>query len=310
MERTGELAGLLAELSDRDGAYGTAVPGLYLSRYSSTSVPRNTLDRAIFCLVAQGAKSVLLNERRLRYEAGTYLMIPLDLPLVSQIAEATPERPCLGLSVELDFAELGALILETGLPARAEPWQQHSLSVSPMDGDLLDVVIRLTRLLTTPGQIPILAPLIRRELFYKLLLREQSGALRRMTAENGQARRIAGGIEWLKQNIARPIRMDELARRVNMSPSTMHVWFKAVTSMSPLQFQKQLRLQEARRILLSETTDAATASRRVGYESASQFSREYRRLFGAPPLRDIERLRSAAAESFTPATMAVSYAGD
>jgi len=164
--------------------------------------------------------------------------------------------------------------------------------VSPLEDDLLDAVIRLISLLKKPTHIPILAPLVRREIFYRLLLSEQSGTLRRMTAKNSQVQRIAAGLEWLKKNATKPIRMDELAREVNMSPSTMHFWFKAVTTMSPLQFQKQLRLQEARRILLSETTDATTTSQRVGYESPSQFSREYNRLFGLPPLRDIARIRT------------------
>ncbi len=292
MERIEQLAALIAEMSDRDGAYVTAIPGLYLSRLSTTCAPRNTVDRAIFCVVAQGVKSVLLNNERYVYDRSKYLVVSLDLPLVGEIVEATREKPFLGISMELDFTEIASLILETGLPSRSDPRHQRGLFVSPLDEDLLEALVRLVCLLKKPVQIPILAPLIRREIFYKLLLGEQSGFLHRMTAENSQVRRIAAGLEWLKRNAARPIRMEELAHEVNMSPSTMHSWFKAVTTMSPLQFQKQLRLQEARRMLLSETTDATTVSQRVGYESPSQFNREYRRLFGNPPLRDIERLRS------------------
>ena len=287
-----QLAALIAEMSDRDGAYATAIPGLFLSRLSTTIAPRHTFSSAILCIVAQGVKSVLLNSERYIYDPNKYLVISLDLPVVGQIMEATREKPCLGLSIELDFAEIGALILDAGLPVRSDPLPQGSLFVSALDEDLLDALIRFTCLLKKPAQIPILAPLIRREIFYKLLLSEQSEILRRMTAENSQVRRIAAGVDYLRKNVAKPIRMEELARELNMSPSTMHSWFKMVTTMSPLQFQKQLRLQEARRILLSEATDATTASQRVGYESPSQFNREYRRMFGLPPLRDIERLRN------------------
>ncbi len=292
MERIEQLAALIAEMSNRDGAYVTAIPGLYLSKLSTTSAPRHTVDRSIFCVVAQGAKSILLNNERYIYDQSKYLVISLDMPLVGQIVEATREKPFLGISMELDFAEIGSLSLDAGLPLPSDSRHQRSLFISPLEEDLLDAVIRLVCLLKRPAQIPILAPLIRREIFYQLLLSEQSGLLRRMTVENSQVRRIAAGLEWLKKNVAKPIRMEELAREMNMSPSTMHSWFKAVTTMSPLQFQKQLRLQEARRILLSETTNATTVSYRVGYESPSQFSREYRRLFGFPPLRDIERLRT------------------
>ena len=309
MERIDQLAALIAELSDRDGAYGTAIPGLYLSKLSITSAPRHMVDTAVFCVVAQGVKSVLLNNERYVYNPSTYLVVSLDLPLVGQIVEASQEKPALGLSIDLDFTEIGALILEAELPVQSEPWNQRSLFVNRLDEDLLDAVIRLTCLLKKPAQIPILAPLIRREIFCKLLLSEHSGLLRQMTADNSQVRRIAAGIVWLKKNATRPISMDELAREVHMSPSTMHSWFKAVTTMSPLQFQKQLRLQEARRILLFETTDATTASQRVGYESPSQFSREYSRLFGLPPLRDIERLRAVHEGLHTPMREAVERVG-
>ncbi len=305
MERIEQLAALIAEMSDRDGGYLTAIPGLYLSKLSTTSAPRHTVDRAIFCVVAQGVKSILLNNERYIYDSSKYLLVSLDLPLVGQIMEATRNKPFLGVSMELDFSEIGSLSIEAGLALQSDPGRSRSLFVSPMDQELLDAVIRLVCLLKKPAQIPILAPLVRREIFYKLLLSEQSGLLRRMAAESGQTRRITAGVEWLKKNATRPIRMEELAREVNMSPSTMHAWFKAVTSMSPLQFQKQLRLQEARRILLSETTDANTVSQRVGYESPSQFSREYRRLFGFPPLRDVERLRAIEQGLHVPPVQAI-----
>jgi transcriptional regulator GlxA family with amidase domain len=165
--------------------------------------------------------------------------------------------------------------------------------VAAMDDELMDAVLRLTSLLRKPAQIPILAPLIRREIFYKLLLSEQGGLLRRMMLDSGNFQKVAAGLAWIRENLTRPIRMEELAREILMSPSTMYSCFRATTSMSPLQYQKQLRLQEARRLMIAESLDAATVGLRIGYRSASQFSREYRRLFGAPPMQDIKRLREA-----------------
>jgi AraC-like DNA-binding protein len=292
MDRMEQLAATIAELTDHDGTYATAIPGVYLSRLTSTCGSRHTVDRAVFCIVAQGAKSVLLNDKRYRQDSSQYFVITLDLPLVGQIEEASRKRPFLGFSMELDVPEISSLILECDLPLHPMPHNERSFFVSPMNEDLLDAVLRLTRLLKTPSQLPILSPLIRREIFYRLLLNDEGALLRRMTVENGQVQRIAGAVEWLKRNVSKPIRMEKLAREVHMSPSRMHSWFKAVTNMTPVQFHKQLRLQEARRILLSETTDVITTSQRVGYESPSQFSREYRRLFGSPPMRDIQQLRN------------------
>jgi len=292
---TDRLAVLIGHLCPREGSHGTEIEGLFLTRFSTTEVPRNTLDQAVFCVVAQGSKCTLLNKQRFVYDTNKYLLVSLDLPLVGQIEEATRAKPFLGLSLVLDFHEIGSLMREAGIPHESAPPLRPGLMVGSMDEGLLDAVIRLAGLLKKPAQIPILSPLIRREIFYKLLLSEQSGLLRRMVADNGKVQRVAAGLAWLSRNIARPIRMEELAREMRMSPSAMHSWFRAVTSMSPLQFQKQLRLQEARRLLLSASIDAGAASRRVGYESASQFSREYRRLFGSPPLRDIERIRTGYA---------------
>ena len=292
MEQIQKLAELIAGQTDVDGAYCTAVNGLYLNRRSNPCSPRNTIQKAVFCVVAQGSKSVLLNNEQYVYASGKYLVLSLDLPLVGEVLQATRKEPMLCLSMELDFAEISSLLLETSFPATTQARTQKSLYVSTLDDELLDALIRYMCLLQKPAQIPVMAPLLRREIYYKLLLAEQGGLLHRLATENSQLQRITAGLDWLRKNALRPIRMQELARVVNMSPSTMHAWFKSVTSMSPLQFQKQLRLQEARRILLTETTDATTAAQRVGYESPSQFSREYRRLFGEPPLRDIERLRA------------------
>ena len=288
------LAGIIQELCPLEGSHATGIEGLFLTRYSTTEVPRVSLDQAVFCVVAQGVKSTLLNEQRFLYDPEKYLLVSLDLPLVGQIEEASRAKPFLGLSLVLDFDEIASLMRESDLRHESAPPLRPGLMIGSMDDDLLDAVIRLTALLKKPDQIAVLAPLVRREIFYKLLLSEQGDLLRRMAADSGKVQRVAAGLAWLRRNVARPIRMEELAREMRMSPSAMHSWFRAVTSMSPLQYQKQLRLQAARRMLLSQLHDAATVSRHVGYESASQFSREYRRFFGVPPMQDIERLRAAS----------------
>ena len=285
---------MIAELCPREGSHATVIPGLYLTRYSRTEAPRTSLNQAVFCVVAQGAKSTISDGQRHVYDPSRYLLVSLDLPLVGQIEEASRARPFLGCSLVLDFGEIRELIREANLARTPERAIRPGLVVGRLDDALLDAVTRLTRLLRRPAEIAVLAPLIRREIYYRLLLHDESGLLARMVAEDGRTRRIAAGLDWLRRNAARPIRMEELARELGMSASTMHSWFRSVTAMSPLQFQKQLRLQEARRLMLAESVDAGSAARRVGYESASQFTREYRRLFGAPPARDVEQLRGSA----------------
>ena len=243
------------------------------------------------CVVAQGSKSILMNGYRYIYDPSRYLLVSLDLPLVGQVEEASRAKPFLGCSIVLDFEEIATLLRETKLSRKSDESLRPGLIIGTLDDDLLSAVTRLARLTQHPEQVAVVAPLIRREIYYRLLLSEHSGLLQRMAADNGKAKRIATGLDWLKRNATRPIRMEELARELHMSPSTMHTWFRSVTSMSPLQFQKQLRLHEARRILLAESVDANAAGRRVGYESPSQFSREYRRLFGAPPMRDVDNFR-------------------
>lgn len=291
MGRTGELAKLIYGLTRADGIYRTEIPGFYLSRFSVTNPPRHVIDRAVFCVVAQGKNRILLQREVYTYEPGKYFVLSLDLPVVAQIVGATREEPYLGLTMELDFAEISSLVLDGGPPAGAARRPGKGLFVSPLDEELLDALSRLTRLLKTPAHIPALAPLVRREIFYRLLGGDQSGLLRMMTVKNSQVHRIAAAVGWLKRHFAEPIRIEDIARRANMSPSSLHYWFKAVTTMSPVQFQKRLRLQEARRILYVQDLDAATVSFRVGYASASQFNRDYKSLFGSPPRKDVEHLR-------------------
>jgi AraC-like DNA-binding protein len=197
------------------------------------------------------------------------------------------------LSLVLDLEEIASLAREISLSAEGESRPRSEPMVAAMDEELMDAVVRLTSLLSRPAHIPILAPLVQREIFYKLLLSKQGGLLCRIVAESGNVQKITVGLAWIRKNLTRQIRMEELARELRIGSSAMYSCFRAVTFMSPLQYQKQLRLQEARRLMLSESLDAGTVSFRVGYQSSLQFSREYRRVFGAPPLQDIQHLRAA-----------------
>ena len=293
-EKRLELAALIERFTSQDGSHQTAITPLCLFRASSPSEPVHAVYEPALCLVAQGAKEVLLADEVYRYDQANYLLVAVDLPIIGQVIEARPEVPYLGLRLNLDPREINALIIEAGIPAPANPDSGRGLTVSRIEPQLLDAVVRMVRLLQTPQDIRLLMPLIMREILYRLLTGEQSTQLRQIALANSQTQRIAKVINWLKFNYDKPLRIESIAREVNMSPSALHHHFKAVTAMSPLQYQKQIRLQEARRLMLSEALDAATASFNVGYESPSQFSREYSRLFGAPPQRDIARLRSTS----------------
>jgi AraC-like DNA-binding protein len=293
-EKRLELAALIERFTSQDGSHQTAITPLCLFRASSPSEPVHAVYEPALCLVAQGAKEVLLADEVYRYDQANYLLVAVDLPIVGQVIEARPEVPYLALRLNLDPREINELIIEAGIPAPVNPGSGRGLTVSRIEPHLLDAVVRMVRLLETPQDIRLLMPLMMREILYRLLTGEQSTQLRQIAMANSQTQRIAKVINWLKFNYDKPLRIENIAREVNMSPSALHHHFKAVTAMSPLQYQKQIRLQEARRLMLSEALDAATASFNVGYESPSQFSREYSRLFGAPPQRDIARLRSAS----------------
>jgi AraC-like DNA-binding protein len=267
---------------------------MVLFRSSAPSEPTHAVYEPALCLVAQGRKQVLLADELYTYDPVHYLLVSVDLPIVGQVVEATPQTPYLGLRLDLDPVQIGALIAEADLPPPSSRLSGRALAVSRLDAALLDAMARLLRLLETPEHLRMLAPPIVREILYRLLVGEQGARLRHIALGNSQTQRIGRAIDLLRRNFAEPLRIDDLASAANMSASGLHHHFKAVTAMSPLQYQKHLRLQEARRLMLGEDLDAATAGFRVGYESPSQFSREYRRLFGAPPLRDITRLRSAS----------------
>lgn len=280
-----------------DGAV-EAPGGLRLLRASSPTELDHGVSSPAFCVIAQGSKEVLLGDECYRYDANRYLITAAALPTASRVTEASEERPYLGLVLELDPALVGSVMVEAGHPAPRDQAAVRAFDVSPLDEGLLDAVLRLLRLLDSPAhEARFLRPLVTREIVFRLLEGEQGNRMRHLSVLGGHAHRIAGALERLRRDFDRPLRVEDVARESGMSVSGFHHHFKAVTAMSPLQFQKRMRLQEARRLMLGEDLDAASAGHRVGYGDTSHFNREYKRLFGEPPARDVERLREAATES-------------
>jgi AraC-like DNA-binding protein len=292
----GELVERIARAIREDGRV-EPLKGLRLHRASSPTESVHGMSGPAFCVIAQGSKEVLLGDTRYQYDPAHYLLATAELPVVSQVIEASQERPYLSLRLKLDPTLVGSVMVEAGHFSPRSHADVRAINVSPLDASLLDAVVRLVRLLDAPAEAPFLAPLITREIVYRLLMGEQGDRLRHIMVQGGHTHRIARAIEWLRKEFDQPLRIDDIAQELGMSVSSFHHHFKAVTAMSPLQFQKQMRLQEARRLMLGENLDAASAGYRVGYNDASHFNREYKRLFGLPPLRDVERLREAARES-------------
>ncbi len=287
-----ELAAIIDRLTRVDGARETAIPRLSLARASQSQHPVHTMHEPAFCMLAQGSKRVLLGEEVYVYDNNRYLVVAQNLPVSGQVIDASPEAPYLGLRLGFDVKEIAALALEFGLgDTHTTHASRRGLFTDELSPTLLDPLLRLVRLLDSPEDAAALAPLYAREILYRLLKSPDGWRLAQMALVDSQSQRIAQAIGILSQRFREPLRIEDLADRVHMSVSSLHQHFKAVTSMTPLQFQKQLRLQESRRIMISEHIDAATAGHRVGYESQSQFNREYSRFFGLPPARDIKRLR-------------------
>jgi len=296
-ELCSELAALLDRRTVTDGGHATAIRELTLYRFSNPTEPAHILQQPAVYVVVQGRKQVTVGDETYVYDPSQYLAVSLELPAVGRVIVASPEKPYLCLTLNVDARELAALIVETGLPASRDDHDGRALYVSPLESPLLEGLLRLVRLLDAPQDIPVLAPLILRELHYRLLQGEQHGRLAEMAIGDGRLRRVARAITWIKGHFAEPMRIEALAKLVNLSPSALHSHFKAVAAMSPIQYQKRLRLQEARRRLLSGATSAEAVAYDVGYASASQFSREYVRLFGQPPRRDAERVRDELSQT-------------
>ena len=267
-------------------------PGVVLGRSSQPTERLHSVFKPAFCVIAQGSKQVLLNDEVFRYDSGHYLISTVDLPIVSHVAEASEEKPYLSVRLNLDAPVVASVMMESGIENKKSAASVKAMDVSAIDSEMLDAVVRLVRLLDKPDEINILAPLIVKEIVFRLLKGEQSARLGHLLAAEGDTRRISRAVKQLRENIDQPLKIENIARDLGMSVSGFHHHFKSITAMSPLQFQKQIRLQEARRLMLGENLDAANAGFRVGYEDPSYFSRDYKKLFGAPPQRDIARLRN------------------
>jgi len=290
-----ELLRTIVRHAKKDDFSMTAIPGLGLSHREAPTEQTGYIHEPSLCLVVQGAKRLLLGEEIFSYDADHYLIVSVDLPVVGQILDASPEKPFLAMVLKLDPRMISQLLVDGNLPQPRTQQTSRGMAVSRVTLSMLCAFQRLLDLLDQPEDIPILAPLVQREIVYRLLMGEQGPRLRQMGATGTQSNQLTQAIDWLKKNYTQPLRVDDLAAHASMSTSTFHRHFRELTAMSPLQFQKRLRLHEARRIMFTDHLDATSVAFQVGYESSTQFNREYSRVFGAPPLRDIKSLRQQAA---------------
>ena len=288
-ERTG-LADPIARWTTDTNSFDTPIPGLSFHRWEAPTEPTSYMLPPSICLIGQGQKRLFLGEETYIYDAHRFLITSVDLPVVAQIIEASSDKPYVGLTMELDLRLIGQLMLGLDMPSVRPSRERLGIAVSDVSVPLLDAFNRLIRLLESPGDIAALAPLIKQEIFYRLLTGEQGPRLRMITTAGNHGYQISRAIDWLKDNFNKPVKIEELAGKAGLSLSAFHNHFRAMTAMSTLQYQKRMRLNEARRLMLTEHVDASRAAFQVGYESPSQFSREYSRHFGAPPMRDIKNL--------------------
>lgn len=286
-----ELASTMQRFAPNYGVYPTAIEPLHFIRSDSPTDVIHTVHKPGLCVIVQGRKQVQLRDESYTYDPLNYLVVSVTLPLAGQVIEASADLPYFCIRLDIDPAEIAQLIADVSPIGVPNQPPHRGLFLDRIDASLLEAMLRLVRLLDAPSDIQALAPLALREIFYRLLKGQQGQRLHEIAIADSQTHRVTRAIEWLNSNYAQPLRIDELASYVNLSNSTLHHRFKAVTAMSPLQYQKQLRLQHARRLMISEGLDVSTAGFKVGYESPSQFSREYSRMFGAPPSRDIAKFR-------------------
>lgn len=286
-----ELAGLVGRVAQADGDYGTAIRALKLRRCSSTTEPMPCIYGLGLVLIVQGSKRIMWGDEIFDYWAGQTLITTVDMPVVAYITRASSAEPFLGMLLELDARVIAQMAAEMEFATPLQAFATRGMSQVPLDEGLCDALTRLIRLLDEPSLIPPLAPLIQQEIVIRLLNGGHGPVLRRLVAAGSPSQQIAKLVTWLKQHYTEDLAMDDLAALAHMSPSTFRQHFRAVVGVSPLQYVKNLRLLDARQLMLNENLDAGSAAIRVGYESASQFSREYSRLFGAPPNRDIKKMR-------------------
>ncbi|MDR0244045.1 MAG: AraC family transcriptional regulator [Burkholderia sp.] len=294
-----ELVERVARLTGDQGderRFATAIDGLILLRSNRERLPAPLIMKPALCVVVQGAKWTTFGGRRYDYGPGRALVVSVEMPATSRIVKASETEPFLGIVLEFDLAMMRDVLERLDAPPQAAGPVGHGVCVTDFGGPLADCVLRMMRLLDTPAAIPVVAPLVMREICYWLLAGPHGGEVSRVVFANGHAQRVVAAIHALRGQFAEAIRVEDLAAVAQMSPSAFHRQFKALTSMTPLQYQKQLRLLEARHLMVTGAANAETAAYRVGYESASQFSREYARMFGAPPRRDVVTLKAAPAD--------------
>ena len=290
-----EIAAIIARFTTGEAQYATAIECLFFARCTSPTQPVHSAQWPCFALIVQGAKCLEVGSDVYRYGVGDYLVVSLDLPVVSRVTDASPEAPYLGLGMKIDARQLKEVMGRLTSRPPAVPEAMRGVAVNTAPPELVDAALRLLRLLDHPEDIPAMAPLIEQEILYRLLTGPFGPRLEQIARAETAGNKVAQAIAWLRQNFARPMRVEELAAHVGMSDSSLHHHFKAVTAMTPMQYQKQLRLHEARRLMLTERMDVGTAGYSVGYQSPSQFSREYSRLYGVSPLRDVNAARNPIA---------------
>ena len=294
MDSLVKLVDIVGRHAPSDGIHATPIPGVGLIRSGTPTMPMPVVYEPTLCLVAQGRKQAMLGTTAYVYDAANYLIASVDLPVMGSVIEASASTPYLCLVLDLDMVELSDLALRHPLPEEKRSALPSGIALNETTPELLDASVRLASLLDRPDDIEALAPLVIREILYRLLTGTGNSILRQMAQADSRLNQIAKAIAWLRSHYKETCRIDDIADIAGMSRSAFHAHFKAVTSMSPLEFRSQLRLQEARRLMVSEAIDAASAGYRVGYESPSQFSRDYARMFGMPPAKDAGRLRSVA----------------
>ncbi|MDU1847759.1 MAG: AraC family transcriptional regulator [Niallia nealsonii] len=288
-----ELIGIIKGYSSTSGTHLTPIPSLFFSRQTREIGPSHGVHTPSLCIVVQGLKEVFLSRERYLYGPSDYLITSVNVPITGQVLKASDTVPYLALKLEFTPNQILEVLTNAGIQPVARNNAKRAMSVNKMESALLDAVLRLVQLLETPNDIPVLAPLIKKEILYRLLKGPFGMTLEQAAIDGSSTSHIRKVIDQIIKNYDSPFRVEDLAEIANMSVSSLHRHFKDVTAMSPIQFQKKLRLQEARRLLLSGSTDASNVAFQVGYESPSQFSREYSRMFGFPPIEDIKRLKTA-----------------
>ena len=290
------------EIQPGESPFVTAIEGLTIFRSDHEKQPNHVIFRPALCIVVQGAKWVMFGDRRFDYRAGQALVVSVEMPLYGRVAEASPSEPYLGVIIEFDLAIMREVLEGLSSPTRPGGEPRPGLFVVDLDEPLTDCILRMVRLLGTPGAIPVLRPSILREICYWLLTGPHGGEIAGIALANPHTQSVIRAIHTLRDRFAEPVRIEELAGIARMSGSAFHRQFKAITSMTPLQYQKHLRLLEARRLLVTDAANVEAVAFQVGYESPSQFNREYSRMFGAPPRRDVVGLRKLVASGGRPAT--------